>query len=97
MVDNINYVQSMSGSEIARELGISRQAVSQLLKRSISKVYNGILEKGLTDTPTETAMFMMDWFGIEDEEDIQQFYDLFSVEIQDKIRRDAKDYVITEQ
>lgn len=92
MVGNVEYVAAKTGSEIARELDISRQAVSQSLKRAISKVYRGLLEEKVTETPTETVMFMRDWFGVEDEEDIAQFFDLFSREIQDEIREHARNY-----
>lgn len=91
MVGNVEYVAAKTGSEIARELDISRQAVSQSLKRAISKVYKGLMENKVTETPTETVMFMRDWFGVEDEEDIKQFFDLFTSDIQDEIRNHARD------
>jgi predicted transcriptional regulator len=90
-------VKAMSGSEIARELNISRQAVSQTLKRGVTKLYEGLQEQGLTDGPTETVVFLQDYLGITDEEDIQQFFDMFPKNIRDEIKLDARTYTIREQ
>lgn len=92
MMENIEYVQAKTSSQIARELNISRQAVSQSLKRTVVKVYYGLQEEKITTNPTETIMFMRDWFGIEDEDDIQQFYDLLSMDIRDDIKAHARNY-----
>ena len=89
--------RAMSGSEIARELGCSRQAVSQTLKRAVTKLYRGLQEDKVTESPTETIMFMREWLGITDEEDIQQFYDMFPKSIREEIKSDARTYTIGEQ
>jgi DNA-binding transcriptional ArsR family regulator len=90
MLESVKYERAMSGSEISRTLGITRQAVSQALRRGMEKVYYNLLESGLTETPTETVMFMREWFGVMDDEDINQFFDLLSKEIQDEIRNDER-------
>ena len=92
MLQNVNYERAMSGSQISRELGISRQAVSQALKRAMKKIYEGLLAEKITENPSETIMFMRDWFGVTDEEDIEQFFDLFPKNIQDEIREHARNY-----
>ena len=89
-------VRAKTGSEIARELNISRQAVSQTLKRAVTKIYNGLQEDGITESPMETILYMRDWFGITDEEDIQQFYDMFPKSIRDEIKEHARNYSIAE-
>jgi hypothetical protein len=89
-------VRAKTGSEIARELNISRQAVSQTLKRAVKKIYDGLLEQGITDSPTETVLYMRDWFGCTDDEDIQQFYDMFPKSIKDEIKEHARTYSIGE-
>lgn len=89
-------VRAKTGSEIARELDISRQAVSQTLKRAVTKIYRGLLENEVTDNPTETILFMRDWFNITDEEDIQQFYDMFPKDIREEIKEHARTYTIGE-
>src|SRR5210317_1870968 len=93
MLDEIEYQRAMSGSEISRKLGITRQAVSQALKRAMKKVYVGLQEENITESPTETVLYMRQWFGITDDEDIEQFFDLFPADIQDEIREDARSYV----
>jgi predicted DNA-binding protein YlxM (UPF0122 family) len=90
-------VRAMSGSEIARELDCSRQAVSQTLKRGVVKLYDGLQEQGITDSPTETIMFLQDYLGITDEEDIQQFFDMFPKNIRDEIKLDARTYTARKQ
>ncbi len=92
MLENVEYVKAKTGSEIARELDISRQAVSQSLKRAIIKVYEGLLSEDVCESPTEALLFMRDWFGVNDDEDIQQFYDLFPKYIKDDIKLDVRDY-----
>ncbi len=94
MLQDIKYERAMSGSEIARTLDISRQAVSQALKRAMTKTYNALMDENITNSPTETVLFMREWFGILDDEDIAQFLDLFPEEIQDEIRQDARNYSI---
>lgn len=94
MLSDINYLKARTGSEISRELDISRQAVSQSLKRAIIKVYEGLLIEEICDTPTESLMFMREWFGVQDDEDIQQFYDLFPKYIKDEIMNDARTYTV---
>lgn len=89
-------VKAKTGSEIARELDISRQAVSQTLKRAVTKIYNGLQEEGITESPTETILFMQSWLGVTDEEDIQQFYDMFPKSIRDEIKEHARNYSIAE-
>jgi|GEM_PF-2151317 len=45
-------------SEIARQLGISRQAVSQALKRGLRKFYYGVQKMDNTWTPFQVVMVM---------------------------------------
>lgn len=88
MIDSVEYKKAMSGSEIARELGITRQAVSQTLKRTMGKVYTNLLKENITENPTETVFFMRDWLGVEDEEDIEMFFSLFPLKIRSEIKED---------
>lgn len=94
MLNNIDYERAMSGSEISRKLGITRQAVSQALRRAMGKTYRGLLVEKIIDNPTEAVLFMREWFGIIDKEDIEQFFDLFPMDIQDEIRSHARGYII---
>lgn len=80
----------MTGSEIARELGVSRQAVSQILKKAIDKVYKGLMNENITESPLQTVMFMRDWFGVEAKEDIKQFIDLLPREVYKEVKLDMQ-------
>lgn len=82
-------IRAMTGSEIAREMDISRQAVSQSLKRAVMKVYTNLQEEGITDGPIETIMVMRQWFDIEDDDDLKEFYDIFPKKVREEIRQDA--------
>lgn len=97
MLNGIKYHRAFTGSEIAREMGITRQAVSQSLKRGVTKMYYGLQEHGVTKTPTETIMHMRDYLGISDQEDIEQFFELFPKKIRDEIKEDARNYTINKQ
>ncbi len=92
----LERIRAKTGSEIARELNISRQAVSQTLKRAITKIYNGLLDERITENPTETVLCMREWLGIDDEEDLQQFFDMFPKSIRDEIKEHARTYSVSE-
>lgn len=81
--------RAMSGSEVARELGISRQAVSQTLRRTMGKLYKLVLERGYEDTPTGAVMFLQNMLNVSEEDDVRDFYDLFPPRIQKQIHEDA--------
>lgn len=87
-----NVNRAMTGSEIARDLNISRQAVSQSLKRAVTKMYTGLMENGITTNPTETIMHMREYFHITDEEDIIQFIELFPKKIREEVKEHARNY-----
>lgn len=77
----------MSGQEIANELGISRQAVSQCLKRALKKMYNALKEDCPDLTPSEvvfTIMCGLDLYNA-DEQEIVEFFRLFPKDIKQEI------------
>jgi len=55
----------LTGAEIARELNITRQAVSNNLKRAMTKVYNEVSKSEKTWGPFEVATAMSQMFGVE--------------------------------
>lgn len=81
-------IGSKTGAEIAKELGITRQAVSNTLKRAMAKVYAETrkLEKGWT--PFEVAAAMSIIFNVEEIE-IAKFFKLFPPKIRKEIENDA--------
>ena len=81
-------VLAKTGAEIAKELGISRQAVSQTLKRAMAKVYveTKKVEKGWG--PFEVAAAMSIMFNV-DEVEMSKFFKLFPPKIRKEIEDDA--------
>ncbi len=83
----------MTGSEIADELGISRQAVSQSLKKSMKKIYRQVKKLDLADNPFEIVLVMMDVLNVNRaaKQDVEEFYCLFPKDLQREIRKNAKE------
>ena len=81
----------MTGSEIARHLGITRQAVSQSLKSAMRKIYFTVMSDPETDSPFDAAMSIMSILGQETcgKQDLEEFFQLFPTDIQREIRIDA--------
>jgi len=79
--------EEMSGAEIAKDLGISRQAVSNTLKRAMKKAF--IEAKKIEDWGAfETAVAMSVMFG-QGEGDLNKFFRLFPPDIRKEIEADA--------
>uniref|UniRef100_A0A6M3JWI6 Putative sigma-70 region domain containing protein n=1 Tax=viral metagenome TaxID=1070528 RepID=A0A6M3JWI6_9ZZZZ len=88
---NFDYItEQMSGTEIAKELGVTRQAVSNILKRALKKFFIEVsrLEPEYDAFEVATTMAMM--FNAEGE--IDKFYKLFPPDIRKKIETDAKEH-----
>jgi len=81
------YTKPMDGAEIAKELGgISRQAVSNTLKRAMKKVYNNVKKLDKSWTPFECMCVMMKMFSIpNDNNEIKKFYNLFPPEVKQEV------------
>jgi len=80
--------EQLSGAEIARELGISRQAVSNTLKRAMKKAYQEA--RKLEDwSPFEAAVALAQMFG--QTNDLGKFFKLFPPDIRKEIENDAKE------
>ena len=81
------YNRPMDGAEIAEKLGgMSRQAVSNTLKRAMKKFYNGVRELDETWTPFECVCVMMKMFGIpNDLTEIKKFFNLFPPDIKSEV------------
>jgi len=80
--------RGMSGADIARELGISRQAVSQALKRAMGKMYEAY-KKEMKTSPFETAVSIA--IGLEvDDDDFNKFFKLFPPATRKEIEEDSK-------
>ena len=83
------YKDYEDGAEIARDMGISRQAVSNTLKRAMKKVYISTQELNPGIRPFETAVMMMKMFEVIDSNEVNKFFHLFPPNIRDEIRNDV--------
>ena len=91
--DDLDYSgidRPLSGQEIADILDIRRQAVSNILKRALRKVYFR-MKKTNHSSPFETLVHLALGFSIPDHE-TKSFYRLFPKDIRKAIKLDAIDY-----
>ncbi len=88
---NIVSDKPMTGAEIARELKITRQAVSNNLKRAMTKVYDSVMKQEKSWGPFETATAMSQMFGVDQDssEELKKFFKLFPPKIRKQIEQDA--------
>jgi predicted transcriptional regulator len=52
-------LENMTGSAIARELGITKQAVNATLQRAMKKIYLAVQEQNPDSTPFEVAAMLL--------------------------------------
>jgi len=85
------FERPMTGAQIARELGITRQAVSNNLKRAMTKVYAEVKKTEKGWGPFETAVAMSQMFGVEQDspEELKKFFKLFPPKLRKEIEADA--------
>ena len=87
----IEYEPAMSCAEIGDKLGITRQAVSQTLKRSVKKVYNNIINLDDSEgSPWIAFSIISKFFGITDQKDVNMFMNMLPKNIQGDILKDAR-------
>ena len=81
-------IKPMSGSEVSRFLGITRQTVSATTKRALGKMYYIVQEKGIADNPFDAMLALMAMCNISDGvvDDVQSFITLFPSKIQDEVK-----------
>ena len=80
----------LNGSEISETLGITRQAVSNILKRAMKKFYLQVKRIDPEWGPFERSCAMMRMLKVENnEEEIKKFYMLFPPSIRKEIELDA--------
>jgi len=89
---NINLRhEKIGGSDIAKELGISRAAVSSSLKRSLEKIYFYLLEKE-DYSPYDTYILLSRMLTVcyECQEEVDKFWELLPENAKRLIENDAK-------
>lgn len=80
--------EEMTGAEIARELGVTRQNVSNTLKRAMKKIYKALLKDNKDWTPLDAAVSMSLYLE-RGEEDMKSFFKLFPPDVRKEIEADA--------
>lgn len=85
----VQYETPMTGSEIARELDITRQTVSATTKRALGKMFKIVQDKGFADDPFDAMLVLMAMCNITDGnlEDVQYFISLFPTNIQELVKK----------
>lgn len=86
-----DITKAMSGAEIAKELGITRQAVSNTLKRGMKKVFLEFKKIDKTWDDFDAAVAMSQGFSDlnDDPKGLVKFFKLFPPDIRKRIEADA--------
>ena len=82
--------EAMTGAEIGRQLGITRQEVSNTLKRAMKKMFDGMKKEDPAQSDFEIAVALQVGLGIGDH-DAKAFFKLFPPAIRKKIEASAKE------
>jgi predicted transcriptional regulator len=92
MKTEIVYVMPKDGEQISKELGITRQAVSQSIKRGMEKCYTAVAEMNQDKSPFQVACHLMVMFNVNEEEETRKFIKLFPPRTRRLIVKDAVNY-----
>jgi predicted transcriptional regulator len=87
--------KSMTGSDVANRLGVSRMAVSQSLKRSLKKIFF-ILKKSnkhLDSFEIAVTISHLLRVSLDCENEMNKFFNLFPMDIKKEIKNHAKKYI----
>ncbi len=94
----MKFIPPKNGSVIAEELGITRQAVSNILKRAMKKFYDQVTLMDTSWGPFDRSCAMMRMLNVSQNiEEIKKFYMLFPPEIRDEIEKDALENFCSEK
>lgn len=80
---------NMSGTEVANELGITRQAVCQSLKKSMQKVYYRVKNIYNIHSPVEVLSLMATMFNVRSETEYKKFFSLFPSNIKGEVHAEV--------
>jgi len=82
----------MSGTDVSNELGVSRMAVSQTLKRGFKKIYLLLKKynKHLDSFEIAVVMSQILRVSIDNDAEMSKFFNLFPMEIKKEIKINAK-------
>ena len=84
----------MTGEEIAQNLGISRQAVSNSLKRGMKKLFLEFKKRNRLLNDFEIAMKVLEYLGVldGDSDEVRKDFNLFPPDIKERIKIAAEQY-----
>lgn len=86
MSEDVWDERALDGSEIAKELKVTRQAISNVLKRAMEKFYIKTKQLDTSWDPFEVSCAMLRMLGVANNtEDIKKFYNLFPPQIRNEI------------
>ena len=86
------YNNPMTGAEIAKELDITRQAVSNTLKRTLNKLISAVRKDNPEWDYFDSATSIMTFLNVDDEE-VFKFFRLFPPKTRQKIESDARKHM----
>ena len=83
--------EQKTGAQIGRELGITRMAVSNTLKRAMAKVFAETKKLDKTWNNFEAAVAMSQIIGVDQDsaEELKKFFKLFPPDIRKSIENDG--------
>jgi predicted transcriptional regulator len=88
---DFDLTKPLNGSEIAEKLGMTRQAVSYSIRKSMKKMYKRVINLGLADSPFQVILVLMEILNVNSSvSDIKEFIKLFDKDIVDAVMADAK-------
>lgn len=84
--------RAMSGTEVSVELGVSRMAVSQTLKRALKKIYFSLRKGNKHLDSFDVAVMMSELLNVslDNETEVNKFFNLFPSDIQKEIENYAR-------
>ena len=83
-------LEGMTGSAIARELGITKQAVNATLQRAMKKMYLAVKEQNPDSTPFEVAAMLLQM--LKPDVEAKWFFKAFPANIKKEIMDSVPDW-----
>ncbi len=88
----------MNGSEIATELGITRQSVSNVLKRAMKKFFIATQKLEPDESAFQISCSMLRMLEVDNSSSaVKKFYMLFPVDIRNEIEKDALENFVSKK
>jgi hypothetical protein len=82
--------ENMRVVDVARQLGMSRHAVTQTLRTTIRKIYKDIRKETKADS-IQIMCVLADLFNVKDEKEYRQFFNLFPKDAKGEVYDTARE------